>query len=56
MSLFEKLLEACPELTVEDFHPFTGTISLCDDSDGLGAYIEKWEHELPIPEGFKLGK
>jgi len=29
---------------------------LCDDSDGLGAYIAKWEYPKPIPAGLKLGK
>ena len=56
MSLFEQLLEALPELTADDFHPRHGTITLRDDSDGLGAYIEKWNYFKPLPEGFKLGK
>jgi hypothetical protein len=56
MTLFEQLLEIYPELVKEDFEPIIGTISLCDDSDGLGAYIEKWEYSKPIPDGMKLGK
>ena len=56
MSLFEQLKAAIPELTSEDLNPITGTILLVDDSDGLGAYIEKWEYSKPIPAGFKLGK
>jgi len=56
MGLFEELVKALPELTIEDFHPRHGTISLRDDSDGLGAYIEKWDYSKPLPEGFKLGK
>jgi hypothetical protein len=55
-SLFEQLLDACPELTESDFNINSGTILLQDDSDGKGAYIAKWEHSLPIPDGFKLGK
>ena len=56
MTLYEQLVAALPELTPVDFAPFTGTIVLRDDSDGLGAYIEKWEHSKLIPAGFKLGK
>jgi hypothetical protein len=56
MSLFDELLQALPELSDEDFDSNKGTIVLRDDSDGLGAYIEKWEYSKPIPEGFKLGK
>jgi hypothetical protein len=33
-----------------------GSILLKDDSDGLGAYISKWEYSQPIPEGLALGK
>ena len=43
------------ELTDADFGQ-NGTIKLQDDSDGLGAYIAKWEYSKPIPAGLKLGK
>ena len=56
MSLFEKLVEALPELTSDDFHPIRGSILIQDDSDGLGEFIAKWEYPKPIPKGFKLGK
>jgi hypothetical protein len=56
MSLYDELIAAIPELKSEDFDPYTGTIALRDDSDGQGAYIEKWEYSKPIPKGFKLGK
>ena len=56
MTLAEKLIEAMPELTLDDFHPYKGTIVLQDDSDGQGAYIRQWDYEKPIPKGFKLGK
>ena len=56
MTLVEQLMAALPELTKSDFNPVKGTIELVDDSDGLGAYIAKWEYEQPIPDGFKLGK
>lgn len=55
MELWQKIIEAYPELTDNDFGRF-GSISLRDDSDGAGAYIEKWEYSKPIPEGFSLGK
>ena len=54
--LFNQIIEAYPELTIADFDPFTGSILLQDDSDGLGAYIAKWEYSQPIPEGLTLGK
>lgn len=56
MDLWEQITATYPELTNEDFYPGTGVISLRDDSDGLGAYIEKWEYSKPIPTGLKLGK
>jgi hypothetical protein len=56
MGLFEQITEVYPELTNEDFYPNTGIINLQDDSDGVGAYIKKWEYSKPIPEGLTLGK
>jgi hypothetical protein len=56
MTLYEQLIAALPELTAADFAPFSGTIVLRDDSDGKGVYIEKWEHSLALPAGFKVGK
>jgi hypothetical protein len=56
MGLFEQITEVYPELTNEDFYPNTGMINLQDDSDGVGAYIKKWEYSEPIPKGLKLGK
>jgi hypothetical protein len=56
MSLYEQLIAALPELTETDFAPFSGIIVLRDDSDGQGAYIEKWDYSKPIPKGFKVGK
>lgn len=55
MNLSEKIMAAYPELTGADFMP-NGTISLQDDSDGVGAYIAKWEYSQPIPDGLTLGK
>ena len=53
MSLYDEIIAVYPELTSKDF--FTKII-LQDDSDGLGAYIVKWEYSEPIPKGLKLGK
>lgn len=44
MSLYETIITIYPALTPEDFSPWSGTISLRDDSDGRGAYIERWDH------------
>jgi hypothetical protein len=54
LTLFEKIKAVYPELTDDDF--LDGTISLQNDSDGLGDYIAKWEYSQPIPDGLKLGK
>jgi hypothetical protein len=58
MSLYDEIIAALPELEnkPEEFDPEKGTILLRDDSDGLNAYIEKWEYSKPIPAGLKLGK
>jgi hypothetical protein len=56
MTLFEQIIAIYPELTDADFIPRRGCINLRDDSDGLGAYIEKWEYSKPIPNGMKVGK
>ena len=56
MTLYEKIIEAYPDLTVGDFCQPFGVISLRNDSDGLGDYIEKWEYSKSIPNGLKLGK
>jgi hypothetical protein len=55
MDLFTQITTAYPELTRDDFD-IKGCIQLRDDSDGLGAYVEKWEYSKPIPAGLKLGK
>jgi hypothetical protein len=55
MTLCEQIIAVYPELTNQYFGKF-GTITLRNDSDGLGDYIEKWEYSQPIPSGLKLGK
>jgi hypothetical protein len=55
MELWEQIIETYPELNpTADFRELG--IYLQDDSDGLGAYIAKWEYSQPIPEGLTLGK
>jgi hypothetical protein len=55
MELWEKIIAAFPEINPSDNFMELG-IFLQDDSDGLGAYIAKWEYSKPIPKGLKLGK
>ena len=55
MKLWEKVIAAYPEINSTDNFIELG-IFLQDDSDGVGAYIAKWEYTQPIPEGLTLGK
>ena len=55
LELWEKVIAAYPEINPTDNFQALG-IWLRDDSDGSGAYIEKWEYSKPIPVGLKLGK
>jgi hypothetical protein len=57
MTLYDDLIVALPELA-DRSNEFLidGSIRLRDDSDGHGAYIEKWEYTKPLPAGFKVGK
>ena len=42
MNLYEKVVALYPELATYNFA--AGVITLRNDSDGKGDYIEKWEH------------
>jgi len=55
ITLWKKIVLAYPELIDSDFG-VNGSITLRNDSDGIGDYIEKWEYDQPIPEGLSLGK
>ena len=55
MALDEQIKAAYPEISDSDFNPFTGSILLKDDGDGI-VYIAKWDYSKPIPEGLSLGK
>jgi hypothetical protein len=53
--MFEKLITLYPELTIKDFLPMSGTITLQNDSDGKGDYIKSWSHPtLPRPTDEEL--
>lgn len=55
MDLYEKIIAAYPELeTGIEFSK--GIIVLRDDSDEIGAYIEEWNYEQPVPKGLSVGK
>lgn len=55
MELWQQIIEAYPEINPTDNFADLG-IELQDDSDGVGAYIKKWEYSQPIPDGLSLGK
>jgi hypothetical protein len=53
--MFEKIISIYPNLTINDFLPWSGTIQLQNNSDGKGDYIAKWEHPtLPRPTDEEL--
>ena len=55
MSLFEKIKQLYPSLNDSDFG-IGGSISLRDDSDGNGQFIERWDHptlQKPTEEQLK---
>lgn len=55
MTIYETVIASYPELENSDVF-VNNVIVIQDDSDGLGAYIAKWEYSQPIPEGLTLGK
>jgi hypothetical protein len=55
MQLWEQIIETYPEIIATESFKDLG-IELRDDSDGLGAYISKWNYSKPIPKGMKIGK
>ena len=56
MSIFDKIIEAYPELAENQLKAFEQVIVLQDDADGNGVFIAQWNYEQPIPKGLKLGK
>lgn len=41
MDVLNEVMKACPNLSIEDFRRY---VTLRDDSDGRGPYIERWDH------------
>jgi len=56
VTLYDKIIEIYPELAELNHPSWFSEIKLRDDSDGQGAYIEKWEYSKPLPDGMKVGK
>ena len=59
MILYDEIIKIYPELAQDNGNKYfykNSPITLCNDSDGKGDYIEKWEYEKPLPAGMKLGK
>lgn len=54
MTTQDTIYAAYPELENADLMSLG--ILLQDDSDGLGAFIAKWDYSKPIPDGLKIGK
>jgi hypothetical protein len=53
MALYDKIIEAFPELTIEAFYPENDMITVRDDADGTGEYIAKWNYEKPLTKELK---
>jgi hypothetical protein len=56
MSIFNKIIEAYPELAENELKAFEKVVILQDDADGKGVYLAHWNYEKPLPEGLSLGK
>ena len=55
MSLYEQIIAVYPELENSELF-MNMRIILRDDADGSPQWIDKWDCELPLPEGMKIGK
>ena len=55
MFIYNVITEKYPDLLESDSFN-NGTITLQNDSDGLGDYIAEWNYDQPIPDGLTLGK
>jgi hypothetical protein len=54
MTLYEKIMAIYPDLQQQDF---ITVITLRNDSDGNGDYIDRWEHPtLPRPTDEQLSE
>jgi hypothetical protein len=55
MSLYEQIIAIYPE--TEILHLInTMKIVLRDNADGTPQWIDKWDCDLPLPKGMKIGK
>ena len=54
MTLYDQIIAKYPGLVGTDV--FYTDIILQDDSDGVGAYIRKWDYKKPLPTGLTVGK
>lgn len=52
MELWEKIINEFPEIKATDDFEKLG-IYLQDNSDGTGAFIQKWNYSKPIPDDLK---
>jgi len=55
-TLFDEIVSIYPELLENQTSFIDGTISLRNDSDGFGDYVESWNYEKPLPENLKIRK
>ena len=55
MSLYDQIIAIYPETEISNLIS-TMKIVLRDDSDGSPQWIQKWDCELALPAGMKLGK
>ena len=55
MTIYETIIAAYSELD-GNHRIFYTDIIIQDDSDGVGAYLAKWEYDKPIPKDLTLGK
>jgi hypothetical protein len=55
MTLYDKIIQLYPLLTIDDFVPGSGTILLENASDERGDYIASWRHpDYPQPTDEEL--
>ena len=54
MTNYEQIIATYPEL--EDTELFMQFVSLRNDTDGVGDYVEAWTYDKPLPAGLVVGK
>jgi hypothetical protein len=53
-SSYDKIIAVYPELL--DYKLAYKAMTLRNDSDGIGEYIESWTYDKPLPAGLVVGK